>query len=178
MIGQTLMYAYCKDFFLTDAWRKRNPSKKKQYTWQRNGIKSRLDHFYVPAALLPNIKNCKIEASESSDHSKIFLDFYTNEPVYTETLWKCNSETIEAASNEIILAIKNINKDKEFWWDTLKFRFQKILKKTSEKLAVQKNQEINSLKTQLESQLKNNEPIENINDTKKNLISKLKEKSQ
>jgi len=173
--GQNLMHNYCRDFLLLDIWRYRNPNKK-QFTWQRNNIKTRLDRFYISDEISLNIKTCKIRTNPFSDHCDIYLEVLTN---YNDEdkIWKCNPETFEEARDDIIQAINQIDKNQEFWWDTLKFRFKNSLMLACSRIETMKNLELNNLKKRLESQLKLNENAQTIYKTKQEIISKIKEKA-
>ncbi len=175
MQGQKIVGAYCKDFLLTDIWRVIYP-RKKCFTWHGKRVKTRLDRFYVSQEMAKNVVSCRIKDNPFSDHREVKLEFlvdYNDE----EKLWKCNPETFHEAEDDIIQAIETWDKTQEFWWDELKFEIKRILIKTTSEIEKKKNLQINIIRNTLENQLKNTEDAEVIAQTKKELISKIKEKA-
>ncbi|XP_051527702.1 nuclear GTPase SLIP-GC-like isoform X2 [Myxocyprinus asiaticus] len=64
---------FIKSLQLVDIWRRKNPAKK-NYTFSRGGVKSRLDYFFVPEECMWRVRGCEIRDSERPDHQPVSLE--------------------------------------------------------------------------------------------------------
>ena len=58
-------------FNLSDVWRYKNPNNR-QYTWQNNNIKCRLDYWFIPCNMLQH-SECNIKVAPVPDHMAVSL---------------------------------------------------------------------------------------------------------
>ncbi|KAL7826425.1 hypothetical protein AOLI_G00316340 [Acnodon oligacanthus] len=63
---------FMKSLQLLDVWRRMNPVTR-QYTFNKNNVKSRLDYFFIPEECMWRIKHCDISHLQRPDHQPLIL---------------------------------------------------------------------------------------------------------
>lgn len=122
---------------LIDIWRKLNP-KKIQFTWRRLNPPqaSRIDMFFIPDDLVPNIKSCDIRpiTIKSTDHQAISIKIQTSTAKSKGPgHWKLNNSVlaeetyvrdIEKIIQNFQIQFNNENNNKRLLWDMLKIEIK------------------------------------------------------
>ena len=125
------------DFHLSDPYRFLNPDKI-DYTWQRAGIASRLDRFYVSKCLEKNIKTVEVINCQFSDHKFCTLTLQNLYQIKTfgPGYWKCNVSILDDAKfvQDFKLLVHHLelfqNKDL-VWWENFKIQTKDLIIKHS-----------------------------------------------
>uniref|UniRef100_A0A8B9LY89 DUF4806 domain-containing protein n=1 Tax=Astyanax mexicanus TaxID=7994 RepID=A0A8B9LY89_ASTMX len=63
---------FMKSLQLVDVWRRMNPATR-EYTFNKNNIKSRLDYFFIPEECMWRIETCEINNLQRPDHQPLSL---------------------------------------------------------------------------------------------------------
>ena len=123
-----------------DIWRAHNPDKK-TFTYMSSKDKvawSRIDYFLISESLNTNCMDSSIEASVSTDHSLIAVNFATSLQPRGPGIWKFNNTLLQ--DNQFVQKLKELVKDckriynymnpTEFW-ELLKFEMKQCAREWS-----------------------------------------------
>lgn len=86
----TRLQSLLEDYHLVDAWRRKNP-KSTRGTFHRKQYSARLDYFFIPQYLLPDVKSIDILPEPLSDHCAILLDMTISTQTRGPGFWRFNN---------------------------------------------------------------------------------------
>ena len=143
------------DFHLIDPFRIIHPEKI-AFTWQRAGIASRLDRFYISKSLEKNVKTVEIINCPFSDHDFCILTLQNLNKIQTfgPGYWKCNVSILE---NDLFVQDFNLlvhhlesfeNKDL-VWWENFKIQSKDLIIKHSKIQSAKHRNHIQNLERRL-----------------------------
>ena len=175
------MQCLLKSFNLADVWREKNPNTR-QYTWQNENIKCRLDYWFAPYNLV-NLSECSIKVAPVPDHRAVIMT--VKSPRYQKRgpgFWRLNNslledQTFDKEMTDLLTNIKDKLKDIQqpgIQWEMIKMEIRSLSIQYSKNKARSRKNEEKELEEQLNSLMRETDEFDD--PEKQKLICETKER--
>lgn len=184
-IGQIDIKHIMDTFQLEDIWRRRYPHNR-EFTWEGQGRKSRIDLWLTSASLNSQIESIEHRFAPFTDHNAVKMKLNLNEVQRGRGIWKMNSSHLlhEEYKQEITTLWQNWQQSRQeyenltTWWDLGKKKIKQFSINYSKEYNMNNKCRLEELEKEINHEMKNNPDSETVNTKKLEYNTLLTDKTQ